>query len=112
MIENGAGGKKIFVQNKKEQNVIDVAEQWCDYDSYKVLKDHFDSVTPPKVKVLPKILTATLILRKNVASQNQKQNRNQSQAGWLNSKKPLPKKRQIWTVFKAGSLFTFQMLMN
>ena len=50
LIENGAGGKKIFVQNKKEQNVIDVAEQWCDYDSYKVLKDHFDSVTPPKVK--------------------------------------------------------------
>jgi len=50
LIENGAGGKKIFVQNKKEQNVIDVAEQWCDYDSYKVLKDHFDSVTPPKEK--------------------------------------------------------------
>ena len=44
------GYKKIFVQNKKEQNVIDIAEQWCDYDSYKTLKDHFDSVKPPKEK--------------------------------------------------------------
>ena len=50
LLAQGAGGKKIFVQNKKEQNVIDVAEQWCDYDSYKMLKDHFDSIKPPKEK--------------------------------------------------------------
>ena len=49
LIEQGAGGKKIFAVNKKEQNVVDIAQQWCDFDSYKVLKDHFDSVTPPKV---------------------------------------------------------------
>lgn len=50
LIDQGAGGKKIFIQNKKEQNVVDIAEQWCDFDSYKILKDHFDSVTPPKDK--------------------------------------------------------------
>ena len=51
LIEQGAGGKKVFVENKKEQTVIDIAEQWCDYDSYVVLKDHFDSIAPPKVRL-------------------------------------------------------------
>ena len=50
LLENGAGGKKIYAQNKKEQTVIDIAEQWCDFDSYKALKDHFDKVKPPKEK--------------------------------------------------------------
>ena len=118
MIENGAGGKKIFVQNKKEQNVIDIAEQWCDYDSYKVLKDHFDSVTPPKVQVLsPRTRVRQTLVhivkplpRKNEG--NQKQNQSRNQVEWLNLRKRRPKSPVIWTVFKAENLSTFLMLMN
>lgn len=51
LLENGAGGKKIFAENKKGKNVIDIAEQWSDIESYKILKTHFDKVPKPKVNI-------------------------------------------------------------
>jgi len=50
LLEQGAGGKKIFAQNKKEQTVVDIAEQWCEHKSYETIKQHFDSIKPPKEK--------------------------------------------------------------
>ena len=49
LLEAGAGGKKIFAENKKGKTVMDVAGQWCDSKSFTILKEHFDKVPPPKV---------------------------------------------------------------
>lgn len=49
LLEAGAGGKKIFAENKKGKTVMDVAGQWCDSKSFRILKEHFDKVPPPKV---------------------------------------------------------------
>ena len=49
LLENGAGGKKIFAENKKGKTVMDIAEQWTDLETFRILKEHFDKVPPPKV---------------------------------------------------------------
>lgn len=50
LLENGAGGKKIFAENKKGKTVMDIAEQWTDLETFRILKEHFDKVPPPKDK--------------------------------------------------------------
>ena len=52
LLESGAGGKKIFAENRKGKTVMDIAEQWSDLQSYKILKEHFDKVPKPKVRII------------------------------------------------------------
>ena len=79
LLENGAGGKNIFAENKKGKNVIDIAEQWSDLESYKMLKDHFDKVPKPKVSFPIQNQTVFMyVLRKNEVvpkRKNRKKNR-------------------------------------
>ena len=49
LLDNGAGGKKIFLENGKGQTVMDVAEKWADISSFRALREHYDKVPKPKV---------------------------------------------------------------
>ena len=50
LLDNGAGGKKIFLENGKGQTVMDVAEKWADISSFRALREHYDKVPKPKVE--------------------------------------------------------------
>ena len=97
LLDNGAGGKKIFLENGKGQTVMDIAEKWADISSFRALREHYDKVPKPKVKIDNRF--ELKMIRKNAVQRKRSQRRRRRKRSSRKSKRsPLSLQKSSYRV--------------